>query len=322
MKNWKICTDEHPAQRRTEVWQQALQRVYLTVPHCPDGASLRGEVTYSISPQGIEFVTLAGSAQRLVGQGPLQSESLWLALAIEGEAHLQIGEREERLGAGEVLYGATGGDPVALDLRSDFVLLTLEIPHALFYKRLLNPLSIRAGTLSGHSGVSRLLANLLVGVAQELEGLGVAAFHPVELALTELLIHALSEQAAINTFRIPGHAEHFREICNCIELHLGDPELDLASVAEQCHASGRYIQKIFHEAGLGFSQYLRRRRLEKCKRDLSSRLNGSLSISEICMRWGFSNLAYFSRTFTAEYGVGPRAYRARQLGQLGPLEPT
>lgn len=312
MDSWKVRTDEHPADRCAEIWQEALQQVYLAVSPRSGGEPLHGEVTYNISPQGIEFVTLSGSAQRLVGQGPQQSESLWLALAIAGEAHLQIGEREARLGTGEILYGATGGDQVALELRSDFLLLTLEIPHALFYKRLLNPLSIRAGTLSGQSGVSRLLANLLTGVAQELGSLDATAFHPVELALTELLIHALSEQAAINTFRVPGHAEHFREICRCIELHLGDPELDLAMVAEQCHASGRYVQKIFNEAGLGFSQYLRRRRLEKCRRDMSSQLNGRLSISEICMRWGFTNLAYFSRSFTSEYGIGPRAYRAKQ----------
>lgn len=318
MNQWKVCTDAYPAERCEEIWQQALRRIYLAVSHRSGGDPLHGEVTYNMSPQGIEFVTLSGSAQRLVGQGPLQSESLWLALAIAGEAHLQIGEREARLGSGEILYGATGGDRVALDLRSDFLLLTLEIPHALFYKRLLNPLSIRAGTLSGQSGVSRLLANLLVGVTQELGSLDAAAFHPVELALTELLIHALSEQAAINTFRIPGHAEHFREICRCIESHLGDPDLDLTMVAEQCRASARYVQKIFNEAGLSFSQYLRRRRLEMCKRDMSSQLNGSLSISEICMRWGFSNLAYFSRSFTAEYGIGPRAYRAKQRRRLDP----
>ncbi|MGO3619560.1 helix-turn-helix domain-containing protein [Pseudomonas helleri] len=318
MNNWKVCTAQHPAEQREDIWQQALQQIYLSVSHWPRDGALLGEVTYNISPQGIEFVTLSGSAQRLVGDCPLQPESLWLALVIAGEAHVQIGEQITRLQAGEILYGATGGERVALDLRSDFLVLTLEIPHALFYKRLLNPLSIRAGTLACESGVSRLLASLLSGVAQELSSLDAVAFHPVELALTELLIHALTERTSINTFRIPGHAKHFQEICHCIELHLGDPQLNLVMIAGYCHASARYIQKIFKEAGLGFNQYLRRRRLERCKRDMSSQLNGGLSITEICLRWGFNDLAYFSRSFTAEYGMGPRAYRARQLGQQDP----
>jgi AraC-like DNA-binding protein len=38
----------------------------------------------------------------------------------------------------------------------------------------------------------------------------------------------------------------------------------------------------------------------------------SLSISEICFRWGFNGSAHFSRSFKERYGVSPRDYRKGQ----------
>jgi len=313
---WKIVAGEDDPKLREASWREALQRVFLSVADQPDDVELHGEVSYNCSPLGIEFVRLAGSPQVIIGDYPLQpnqSESLWLALALEGDATLTIDDKKADLAFGDILYGSTGVNHAALHLSSDFRVLTLEVPHTIFYKRLLNPLSIRAGTLCGQSGVGKLLSDFLFSVSDQLENLTPASFHPVEMSLSELLIYSLSEQTTVNTFRDPGHAQHFREICHSIELNLGDPELNLPKIAELNNASVRYVQKIFKEADLGFNQYLRRRRLELCKRDMSSQVNASLSISEICYRRGFNDLAYFSRAFSAEFGMSPRAFRARRL---------
>ena len=53
----------------------------------------------------------------------------------------------------------------------------------------------------------------------------------------------------------------------------------------------RYIQKLFQQAGMSFSQYVRRRRLEHCYADLGSLAHRNLSISDICFRWGFNDAA-------------------------------
>ena len=313
---WKIVADDPDPAQRDANWHAALQRVFLSMVEQPGGTQLHGEVSYNRSPLGIEFVRLAGSPQVIIGDYPSQpnqSESIWLALALEGDATLTIDDNKADLSPGDILYGSTGVNHAALHLSSDFRVLTLEVPHAIFYKRLLNPLSIRAGTLSGQSGIGKLLSDFLCSVSGELEGLTPASFHPVEMSLSELLIYSLAEQTTVNTFRDPGHAQHFREICHSIELTLGDPELNLPKIAELNNASVRYVQKIFKEAELSFNQYLRRRRLELCKRDMSSQVNAGLSISEICYRRGFNDLAYFSRAFSAEFGMSPRAFRSRKL---------
>ena len=100
-----------------------------------------------------------------------------------------------------------------------------------------------------------------------------------------------------------------------METLLSDPELSLEQVAAADGISTRSLQKLFASANQSFSTYLRSRRLERCRLDLSSPICASLSISEICFRWGFNGSAHFSRAFKERYGVSPRAYRRAALGK-------
>jgi len=70
-----------------------------------------------------------------------------------------------------------------------------------------------------------------------------------------------------------------------------------------------YVQKLLHNVGQGFAGYVRDCRLERCRADLADRCLGSLSITEICFRWGFNDAAHFSRSFRARYGLAPKDFR-------------
>jgi AraC-like DNA-binding protein len=135
---------------------------------------------------------------------------------------------------------------------------------------------------------------------------------PIEIALSEFVIASLWEGAAIRSLG-SARAVLFHRICQAIEAKLDDCELSLQGFADEQHASPRYIQKLFGEAGFSFSQYLRQRRLERCRADLSSRAHEALSISEICFRWGFNDAAHFSRSFHTQYGITPRGFRRTAL---------
>ncbi|MET3228300.1 UNVERIFIED_ORG: AraC-like DNA-binding protein [Burkholderia sp. 1263] len=316
MNSWSLCTSAYATEHREQIWRDALQRVYLSMSSETLRDGLRGEVSYNRSPLGMQFVKLAGSPQAIAGDYPASgttSANLWIALILEGNAALRIGGETHALEVGDILYGAGGGDRVELLLSSDFEILTVEMPHEVFYKRLLNPLAIRAGTISRQEGINHVLSDFLSSVAAQMESLTETSFHPVEMALSELLTYCLARRPALNGFKDLGHARHFQELCHSIDLHLGDCDLSLDKVARRNNVSPRYVQKIFSQANSSFSQFVRKRRLEQCRKDLSSRANASLSISEICFRWGFNDLAYFSRAFSAEYGCSPRAYRTQLL---------
>ena len=131
---------------------------------------------------------------------------------------------------------------------------------------------------------------------------------PVELALTEFLAAGLAE-SILGASQGGGVSPHLHRISQTMETLLPDPDLSLRRLAEASGVSPRYIQKLFAAADDTFGHYLRMRRLERCRADLSSPLCARLSISEICFRWGFNDSAHFSRAFRNQYGLSPREHR-------------
>jgi acetamidase/formamidase/AraC-like DNA-binding protein len=107
-------------------------------------------------------------------------------------------------------------------------------------------------------------------------------------------------------------------IAQTVERRLAEPELSLADVANENGMSVRNLQKLFEAFDKTFSTYVRSRRLERCRDDLGSPLLNQLSISEICYRWGFTDPAYFSRTFREEFSLSPREFRKKPYLNAAP----
>ncbi len=292
-----------------------MEQIYLPAPQPRDGDDFFGSVSTIVSPQGIEFSHLCSSAQTISGRCSEAPTSLWIALLIEGAFSFGDDATDVEPCSGDLLYGPTGREST-LVVRGDFRMLYITVPQRLLHPRLLNLRSLEAGTLSGQSSVNRAFAGMLRVIADDLENITVEEIRPIETALSEFLISSLWAEAGASTLG-RARAEHFHQICQDIELRLGDCELSLGKVASVHRVSSRYIQKLFGEAGFSFSQYLRLRRLEHCRADLSSRAHATLSISEICFRWGFNDAAHFSRSFRTQYQTTPRAYRQQYIGEDG-----
>ena len=94
-----------------------------------------------------------------------------------------------------------------------------------------------------------------------------------------------------------------------IEQNLGDMDLTPDRVALAQNVSTRTLHRLFEADGHTISGWIRLRRLEHCRMDLTDRASGELSISRIGARWGLYDAAHFSRLFKSSYGVSPRAYR-------------
>jgi AraC-like DNA-binding protein len=311
MKMWKCSTDAYSGEERERAWQEALRQISLPSSRLQDQAGFHGDVSSVVSPLGIEFSRVSSSAQTISGVCYSQIPCLWLALPLQGEFLLEDGHDEVSLRPGDILYGPTGQDS-SLTLPDHFVMLYLRIPQSILHPRLLNLKVLTVGTLTGRAAINRIFAGLLHSVVDDLDELTNDHIRPIEVAISEFVISSLAESSAMSCFDVAG-ASNFYRICQAIETQLGDGDLTLQQVACQQHVSARYIQKLFQQANLSFSQYLRQRRLEHCRADLTSRVHRNLSISEICFRWGFNDAAHFSRSFRADYGIAPRAYRQKRL---------
>lgn len=94
-----------------------------------------------------------------------------------------------------------------------------------------------------------------------------------------------------------------------IEANLSDPMLTPTSVADELFITPRHLHGIFQPEGTTVASWIRERRLEGCRRDLSDQHQLHLPLSAVGERWGFDEASHFSRVFRSAFGVSPRQYR-------------
>lgn len=314
MQHWKLSTASLFAAEREQAWRQAMSEICLPPAVSTGPDDCLGDMVNVVSPVGIEFSLVHAGPQTLSGACRTHRDAIWLALLLDGGgARTGSSSALQALATNDMLYGPTGVDST-LQLHDAFRLLYVKIPRQLLKGRLLSPALLGGvGSLSGSSGSGRMLASLLRAIAEGLDDLDERSIRPVEAALAEFVIACLGEK--LSPDQPSGtRSAHLHQICQSIEAQLTDPTLSLSALATQQRVSPRYIQKLFGEAGESFGQYVRRRRLENCHRELADPLCRSLSVSEICFRWGFNDAAHFSRRFHQEYGQSPRSFRRQALG--------
>ena len=313
MKAWQFSTDSHPRAERRQAWREAMAKLRLPLVESPETDAFHGAVSCLTSPLGMEFAVVEASPQVIAGRNPNQPAAVWLVVLLSGEATLSDGESTVPLNPGDIAYGPTGMN-AALRLTSKFRLMFITAPRVALDHRLIAPLSLKVGRLPGGHGLGHVFSGLLRATADTLGEMTSEQLRPIELALTEFLVANLAAQGAPASRGGAGaaRAAHLHRVCQTIETLLADPELTLEQVADADGISARSLQKLFAAAGQSFSTYLRLRRLERCRLDLTSPMFASLSISEICFRWGFNGSAHFSRAFKDRYGLSPREYRKGQ----------
>jgi AraC-like DNA-binding protein len=290
-----------------------MERLYLPGCDVPTNATdFHGDVTSLATPQGIEFSRVRAAPHTLTGRSPDQPFALWLSILMEGHFSMQQQGKPLPVQTGDIVFGPTGVD-ATLAMQSDVQMLYVKIPGDLLNPRLLNPRSLDLGYLPGAEGVNRVFSNMLISVSENIDHMDSMLLQPIEIALAEFVVASLAPKTLVERFGSMGKVVHYQRICQAIDKQLGDPDLTLQKVADEQNVSARYVQKLFEAAGTSFGQYMKLRRLERCRCELRNPRHHQLSISDICFRWGFNDAAHFSRSFRSEFGMTPRACRQQAL---------
>lgn len=164
------------------------------------------------------------------------------------------------------------------------------------------------------TGPGALLCDLLAGAT-----VAASELHASEAARTGDAALHLATGVLERHFAGPGDGvvthqhELLTRIRGYVDRHLGDHTLTPSRVATAHHISVRYLQRLFKIDGCTPSGWIRARRLEICRRELSDQALRGLSIREIGLRNGFAQASDFSRTFRAEYGRPPGQFRDELL---------
>jgi acetamidase/formamidase/AraC-like DNA-binding protein len=316
----RFTTESYSERERQDAWRKALASVGLRIAAMPATRAFHGTVESWTSPGGFQFSLLASVGQT-IELGPSAAGGLMIGLVLDGLATFTAEGEHEPLSINDLVC-VPALDQGAMIFASAFRVLLVRAPHDAIGGRLFAASSLRAGRIGGAAGIGRVFAACLASIGESVGSLAPDELRPIELALSELIVASLAgHQRETNAARLsPAQAAIFSRVRRNIDAQLGDSELTLARIAKEQRVSSRYLQKLFEATGQSFSAYLRSRRLDRCRAELADPVYAKMSISDICFRWGFNDLAHFSRTFREQYGTSPRAFRheaslalARQL---------
>ncbi|RZL07908.1 MAG: helix-turn-helix domain-containing protein, partial [Rubrivivax sp.] len=310
----RFSTSAFPEDLRQAAWTEVLHKV-LMASGTPQHAlpPLDGHVSSCSSALDSVFLTLSSSPQVLVphaGNPHRYGQAVLVVALLTGSGLVAEGDDRIALSAGDILV-LEPTRPWRVELNTDFRAVVVKLESSSFVLRLLRTSDQNLNKIAARSGVGAVCLNLVQSIADELDRLGRHELPPIEATLTELLVACLSSaeqgQPEDSTSVQLGH---LRRVCRALEARLGDAELSIDDIGRLESLSTRYIQKLFKVGSTTFSEYLKARRLDRCRLDLANPALAHFTIAELCFRWGFNDAANFSRAFTARFGLSPKAFRA------------
>jgi AraC-like DNA-binding protein len=235
-----------------------------------------------------------------------------LSLQLDGTGFVAQDGRNAVLRPGDIAIYDTSR-PYTIDFMDDVRCLVMAFPQDAFEVAPQLICRITAVRLAGDDGVGAVISPFMQHLAEHLEMLdGVSGERIVRSSLDLLTALVYAQIADGDAAAGESRWAEMQACKHWIDDHLDDPELSAAAVARAQFMSVRYLQYLFHDEGLTVSGYIRTRRLEGCRLDLSDRALTTLSVSQIAERWGFTDASHFSKVFKAEFGVPPREFRALQ----------
>lgn len=108
-------------------------------------------------------------------------------------------------------------------------------------------------------------------------------------------------------------AELRESVLRYIDEHLADVELAPQQIADAHYISLRSLHALAQQNGASVSGWIRNRRLERCRADLSDPSLAHITVAEIGARWGFTHPPHFATLFRTQFGVTPSSYRRGAL---------
>jgi AraC-like DNA-binding protein len=106
-------------------------------------------------------------------------------------------------------------------------------------------------------------------------------------------------------------ASRLAQLYAFMQQRLADPALTPFAIAEAHSISLRQLNRILQSDGESPSDWIRRQRLDRCRRDLVDPILASRPVAAIGARWSFADPATFNRAFRRQFGMPPGEYRQR-----------
>ncbi|WP_436536140.1 helix-turn-helix domain-containing protein [Actinoplanes sp. HUAS TT8] len=265
------------------------------------GADFRGRIaTRDLGP--LRLVSLDTPESACIGRERNASggENLAVKVMTRGRTRIEQGRGDAELGP---------ADLVLLDPTRTLRFESTAAAHVtiLVPRRELRIRPTQIDRLVGRRIDGRHGPGALVSVLARQSALSATDFREAEAlrsaaAVIELIAVALEARLGDEQ---PAPDEWLRNrIAGYIEARLADPDLSPLGIATAHHISVRRLHKLFEDQPLTVAALIRRRRLERCRAELTA---GGRTVTAVAARWGFSDATHFSKLFKSTFGYTARA---------------
>lgn len=189
------------------------------------------------------------------------------------------------------------------------------------FPRKLLPLPERQATrllavpLEGAHGTGRLLAHFLRTMADEEVPYSAPDLVRLTGTAIDLVAAALAHHLEGDRDLPPDSRRRalFLQMSAYVQQCLAEPDLGPARLAAAHHISTRHLHRVFQQHGTTVAAFIRRHRLNRCRRDLADPALRAVPVHGIAARWGFPRPGAFTRLFRDATRLTPTEYRAARL---------
>ena len=235
--------------------------------------------------------------------------SIFLGIQIAGSSLIVQGDREAVLRPGDLAFSDSTAPYTLLDgdgIRQHF----FSIPMASLALPFDAIRQLAAVTLSPGHPVADLAATYFRRLASRpdiFKEPGVAAVGRPSIELVRALITTHLDASALA--RESSEVTLLLRILEYARAHLPEPGLNATQIAAVHHISVRHLYNVLARGGISLGDWIRTRRLEECRDELSRPQSRSGTISSVARRQGFTDPSSFGRLFRAAYGHSPGEWR-------------
>ena len=295
-------------------WRQLVSNAFVPLETKTD---YRDDFSASIAGQQFNDIAMlkVDAPRHLVARTQKQIEretkSFYkLNLQLTGQGMLTQYGRQAELAPGDLALYDTG-EPYTLEFDEQFSTLVLMFPKKGLGLPETDVRQLAAIRLSGEQRLARAISPFVAELGRQLPELGSPLGHRLAQNVVDLMATFFANELYQGQAPVDEQTKLLAQVRQFIDESLSDPEMSPAKIAAAHFMSVRSLHKLFSETDTTVSEWIRSRRLERCRQDLADPLLNHLPVGAIGARWGLNDAAHFSRSFRAAFDCSPSAFRAQ-----------
>ncbi|MET9460908.1 helix-turn-helix domain-containing protein [Streptomyces canus] len=288
-------SDEWPPGERFDRWREMITQSYLpSVVSCDEAADFRG-VAKVLQAGPVHVATLRLPALQVlrtpVHVRRFDPDQYQLAVTLQGRRTMAQGGLEVAPEVGDLVLNDSSHpyESWMLPDRGAVETITVGIPRAALPLPRMKVDRLLAAPMAGGTGLGGLLTQFLVRLVAESESYRPQDTVRLGTVVLDLATAVLAHRTETGGAVPPESRQRVLlvSINAFIERRLGTVQLSPALVAAAHHISVRQLHRLFLPQGTTVSEWIRHRRLERCRRDLLDPRLAELPVHAVGARWGF-----------------------------------